>query len=57
MCSLIVVQRAVIEVQNVWSAECVLTLQCLLQGLKRVDPVYALPVEVLERLRLPVWRM
>ena len=57
MCSLIVVQRAVIEVQNVWSAECVLTLQCLLQGLKRVDPVYALPVKVLERLRLPVWRM
>ena len=26
-------------------------------GLKRVDPVYALPVEVLERLRLPVFQM
>ena len=52
MCSLIAVQRCLIQVEN-----CVLTWQCVLQGLKRVDPVYALPVEVLERLGLPVWRM
>jgi hypothetical protein len=25
------------------------------QGLKQIDPVYALPVEVLRRLGLPVW--
>mmetsp|Transcript_18584 Transcript_18584/g.27295 ORF Transcript_18584/g.27295 Transcript_18584/m.27295 type:complete len:88 (+) Transcript_18584:982-1245(+) len=27
------------------------------EGLKRVDPVYALPVDVLERMQVPVWRM
>ena len=25
------------------------------QGLKRVDPVYALPVETLQRMGMPVW--
>jgi geranylgeranyl transferase type-2 subunit beta len=26
------------------------------QGLKRVDPVYALPVETLQRMGMPVWQ-